>query len=341
MTESPTNGGTAWTRDDLRLIRAFQIAPRASFAHIGTVLGVHERTVSRRYASLRREGILRIHGTVNPLAVGHELWQVRVRCRPDAAEALAAALAARDDIAWVGLAAAGSEVSFSIRSLSVERRDLLLTRSLPRTAHVLDIDANVVMRIFLGFSAHDWSGLADRLTPDETAALGHDPVTGLTHDPLELEPSDRAIFAVLAADGRASTTRIAAAAGMTEGRAARRLSALIAHRVVVIDLDLATAAFGYHVGARLHLRVVPGRLDDVGRTLSSMPELGFVAAISGRDNLMASATCRSLSHLYELSSGQVGSIEGITAMEVVPFLRVVKQSGAMLADGRLVDVPAR
>jgi DNA-binding Lrp family transcriptional regulator len=116
--------------DDLRLTRALQLAPRASFARLADAVGIHERTAARRYRRLRREGILRIFGMVNPMAVGQQFWQVRVRCRPDASESLAAALAARDDIAWVGVTAAGSEISFSVRSLSVDRRDLLLTRSL-------------------------------------------------------------------------------------------------------------------------------------------------------------------------------------------------------------------
>ncbi|MFT4081987.1 MAG: Lrp/AsnC family transcriptional regulator [Nocardioides sp.] len=336
MPSSAQSPHRAWSRDDLRIIRALQVAPRASFARIGEVLGLHERTVSRRYAALRREGVLRIHGVVNPLAVGHDLWQVRVRCRPDAAEPLATALAGRDDIAWVGITAAGSEVSFSIRSLSQERRDLLLTRSLPRTAHVLDIDAHVVLRVFLGMSAHDWSGLADRLSAEETAALGG--VTALrgTRRAMELAPYDAAIFAALAADGRAGHAALATAAGISDARAARRLGALLEHQVVVIDLDLATAAFGYHVGARLHLQVAPARLNQVGQALAELPEIGFVGALSGRDNLMASATCRDLSHLYELSSGSVGTIEGITAMEVVPIMRVVKQSGARMVDGRLL-----
>src|ERR1700722_1624199 len=139
--------------DDLRLIRALQLAPRASFARLAGALGIHERTAARRYRRLRRDGILRIFGMVNPMAVGQQFWQVRVRCRPDTSESLAAALAARDDIAWVGVTAAGSEVSFSVRSLSADRRDLLLTRSLPRAAQVLDIDASVVLHIFLGLSS--------------------------------------------------------------------------------------------------------------------------------------------------------------------------------------------
>lgn len=323
--------------DDLRLTRALQLSPRASFAQVADAIGIHERTASRRYRRLRREGILRIFGVVNPMAVGHQLWYVRVRCRPDTSESLAAALAARDDIAWVGVTAAGSEVFFSVRSLSVEQRDLLLTRSLPRAAHVLNIDASVVLHVFRGLSSRGWSELEGLLTPEEVAQLiGDEEASGPDVPTLQLQPHDAALFDVLAADGRATTARLAEAAGISEGRAARRLVTLIRTRTLVIDVDLAHHVFGLTVGAQIHFTVSPARLREVGEALARLPEMGFVAAMSGRDNLLAAAACRDLSHLYEFTTGRVGALDGIVTMEVVPFTRIVKQSGGLVVDGRLV-----
>ena len=155
--------------------------------------------------------------------------------------------------------------------------------------------------------------------------------------PVQLEPYDSALFDVLAADGRATTTRLAAAAGISEGRAARRLATLIRARTLVIDVDLAHEAFGVTVGAQIHFTVSPAHLREVGEALARLPEVGFVAAMSGRNNLMASAACRDLSHLYEFTTGRAGALEGIVSMEVVPFARVVKQAGGMVVDGRLAD----
>jgi DNA-binding Lrp family transcriptional regulator len=324
--------------DDLRLTRALQLAPRASFARLAGALGIHERTAARRYGRLRREGILRVTGMVNPMAVGQQFWQVRVRCRPDASEALAAALAARDDIAWVGVTAAGAEVSFSVRSLSADRRDLLLTRSLPRAAHVLGIDASVVLHVFLGLSSRGWSALDGMLSPAEAAELAAgDAPAPAAAPPAALEPADSALIHVLAADGRAPVSRLATAAGLSEGRAARRLAQLIRERTLVIEVDLAHDALGYTVPAQVHLVVSPARLRAVGAELARLPEVGFVAAMSGRSNLMASAACRDLGHLYEFTTGRAAALDGIVSMEVVPFARVVKQAGALVVDGRLAS----
>jgi DNA-binding Lrp family transcriptional regulator len=322
--------------DDLRLTRALQLAPRAGFARLADVLGMHERTAARRYRRLRREGILRTFGVVNPVAAGHPLWQVRVRCRPDAARPLAAALAATDGIVWVGVAAAGSEVFFSVRSLSAQQRDLLLTRVLPRAAHVLDIDARVVLHVFHGLSSRGWSELEGLLSAEEVARFAGDDQVGPAAPTVRLQPGDAPIVEVLAADGRAPIARLAAAAGISEGRAGRRLAALIRARALVIDVDLALPAFDRTVGAQVHLTVGPARLRAVGEALARLPEAAFVAATSGRDNMVAAVACRDLSHLYELTSGRIGALDGVISMEVAPFTRIVKQSGGIVADGRLV-----
>ncbi|GAB3912040.1 transcriptional regulator [Microlunatus endophyticus] len=329
--------------DDLRLIRALQMAPRASFARLAAVLGMHERTVSRRYSALRRQGMIRIFGLVNPMALGQQAWNVRVRCRPDASTSIATALAKRPDVAWVGISGAGSEVSFAVRSLSAESRELLLTRSLPRTAQVLDIEARVILHVFIGMESMDWAGLETVLSSEEAAQLADSAVPPIQNEQaaenrtVTLEPYDTAIVDCLVVDGRAGTARLAEAAGISEGRAARRLATLIRSRTVMIDLDLAATLFGYPMYARIDMMVSPSQLDRVGREIADIPEVGYAAAISGRTNLMASLTCRDLDHLYQVASDRIGSIAGIVSMQIEPATRIVKQSGGLVVDGRLIE----
>ncbi|MGT2462873.1 Lrp/AsnC family transcriptional regulator [Sinomonas atrocyanea] len=312
---------------DLRLVRALQLAPRASFARIADAIGVHERTAARRYRRLRREGVVCVIGAVNPAVLGHHYWQVRIRCRPDVSESLAAGLAAREDVAWVGVAAAGSEVSASVRSLSPQQRELLLTRLLPRSAHVLAIEVSVVLHVFTAQGSRGWSMLENVLTPPESANLIEAETSGPESRTVHLEPPDVAMAAVVAADGRASIARLAEAAGLSQGRTTRRLDELLRTRALVIDVDLNHGALGFPVGAQFYLAVTPACLQQVGRDLAEFPEAGFVAAMSGRDNLIASVACRDLAHLYDLATARIGALEGITAMEIVPFSRVVKQGG--------------
>ena len=175
---------------DVRLLRALQLSPRASFARLGELLGVPERTLGRRYRALHANGALRIVGVPNARALGQQVWMVRVRCRPDGAAALARALAQRDDLTWVTLHAAGSEIHFSVRAVSEEQRDILLTRRLPRASHVLGIEASVVLHQFVRPHAADWSVFADLLTERRRHARRG----GSGREPARLEHQDLPVF---------------------------------------------------------------------------------------------------------------------------------------------------
>ncbi|WP_326955898.1 Lrp/AsnC family transcriptional regulator [Amycolatopsis sp. NBC_01286] len=326
--------------EDVRLLRALQVAPRASFAAIAEALGLTEAAVGRRYRRLRADGIVRVAGIVDPGALGQSKWLVRLRCRPGSVAAIADALAKREDVSWVALCAAGAEITCAVRSRSQEQRDDLLGRQLPRTAAVLDIQAAAMLRQFMGGRGHYWAALRGTLTPEQEAALGTggEPFTEapvVAREPVRLTPGDERLLAVLAEDGRASLVDLAAAADLTPGRAARRLRTLLERRAVHIDVELAATALGYHAGANLWLRVHPSAVKTLGRALARLPEIAFAAAVTGPHNLHAVAHCRDLDELFEFTSDQIGSLPGLQSMEVSPLLRHVKQAATHLSGDRL------
>ncbi|MFG1610966.1 Lrp/AsnC family transcriptional regulator [Actinoplanes sp. NPDC049265] len=326
--------------DDVRIIRALQVDPRASLAAIGTALGLTESTAGRRYRRLTATGVIRVTGVYDPGALGQSEWMVRLRCRPGSGAAIADALARRDDVSWVALCAGGSEVTCAVRSRTREHREDLLGHRLPRTAAVVDINAAVMLRQFLGGRGHFWAALRGVLTAAEEQALGSDgtPFTEapvIARDPVRLTAEDEKILAALAADGRAGLVDLAAAAGLTPGRASRRLHTLLSRRVVHIDVEIAAAALGYHARANLWLRVHPSAVKTVGRALADDPAIAFVAAISGPSNIHAVAHCRDLDELFEVTSDRIGSLPGLHSMEVSPLLHHVKQAGTLLYGDRL------
>lgn len=172
MSRIPASESFIVRPEDVRIIRALQIAPRASFASIAGVLGLTESAVNRRYRRLCAEGVLRVAGVVNPGALGQSRWLVRLRCRPGGVGAIAEALARREDVNWVALSAAGYEITCAIQSRSREQREELLGRRLPRTAAVLDINAYAMLRQFLGGRGHYWAALHGVLSPSRRPRSG-------------------------------------------------------------------------------------------------------------------------------------------------------------------------
>ncbi|WP_228554033.1 Lrp/AsnC family transcriptional regulator [Catenulispora pinisilvae] len=328
--------------DDVRIIRALQIAPRASFASIAAALVLTERTVNRRYRRMHTDGVIRVAGVVNPGALGQSRWLVRLRCRPGSVAAIADALAKRDDVNRVAIGAAGSEVTCAIQSRDQAQREELLGQKLPRTAAVLDISAFAMLRQFMGGHGHHWAALHGVLSLEQKAMLGSDgpPFTEspvVADDPVHFSAEDEKILDSLAADGRASAVDLATVADSTPGRVSRRLRVLFHQRVVYIDVEIVPAALGYHTQANLWLRVHPSEVKNAGRTLARGPEIAFAAAISGPYNLHAVAHCRNLDELFEFTPQRIGALPGLQSMEVSPVRRHIKQAGTLTSGDRLVE----
>ena len=91
MSGEQMQGSVLLSPSDEQIVRALQLHPRAPFSLIGEVIGLSEQTVARRYRRLQRAGLLRVTAGFHPRALGRTLWIVRVRCRPEGAQAVAAA----------------------------------------------------------------------------------------------------------------------------------------------------------------------------------------------------------------------------------------------------------
>lgn len=319
---------------DKKLVRALQLDPRAPFSRISDALDVSEQTVARRYRRLRRGGLLRIIGAVDPRALGLTDWMVRMRCRPDGAAAVAEALARREDVSWVTINSGGSEVLFALRSRTDADREDLLVRRLPKSAPVLDIAAAMILHRYVGTDPADWRGLSESLTPAQVKRLSSTPKVSVARS-AQLEPGDDTLLDLLARDGRTSYAVLARSTGTSVGKVMRRVSALEAAGVIYFDLDIAAAAMGDPVSATLWLGAGPAHLDKIGTTIADHEEVHFAAALTGTSNLVAAITGDDLDALHRYVTTKLAVIEGIHTYEIAPALRLVKQAGAMINGNRL------
>ncbi|WP_028921400.1 Lrp/AsnC family transcriptional regulator [Pseudonocardia acaciae] len=316
------------TLDDLdrALAHALRIDGRAQLRTLAEVLGVSENTVARRYRRLRTSGVLRVVGALDGTRLGYESWHIRLRATPDAAGAIAAALARRDDASWVYLVSGGTEVVCTVHVSSSQARDDLLLHKLPRTDRVLSLSAHALMTAFA--TPSDWGGLS-YLTPDQEWALR--PALPDPDDvPAQPRPADRPLLDALGADGRTSYSDLAAATGWSVSTVRRRLDHLRAAGILNFLLDIPPEALGLRAQTRLWMSVAPSGLVDTARTLATHPEASFVAATTGSTNLTATVNCRDTTDLYRYLTERVAPLEAIRDLETAPIIRTVKRAGTLL-----------
>ena len=327
------------TVDDLdrQLAQCLGVDGRASFSAIAEILGVSDQTVARRYRRLRSAGTLRVVGLRYPTTAGSAIWFLRLRCVPGSGEAIAAALARRQDTAWVQLLSGDTEVLCSLRGDGSDGTESLLSR-LPRSGRIVAVTAYSRLHMFTG--GPDALGFMDVLPASRVAPL-RVTVAPLPTSPPAARPEpagaddavsdlDTALFAVLALDGRTPYADIAAATAYSETTVRRRMDQLRDLGLLYFDLECDMPAFGFRSPAWLWLSVPPSHLADVGSALAKFPEVAYVSATTGPANLAACAVCRDEESLYEFLTAKVGALPGVERVETSPIFRTVKQASPVM-----------
>ncbi|RKE23164.1 Lrp/AsnC family transcriptional regulator [Streptomyces sp. TLI_171] len=315
---------------DRQLVHALQLAPRAAFSRLAAVLGVSDQTVARRYGRLRGAGLIRVLGLTDPERLGEVRWQLRVRCTPDAAGGVAAALARREDTTWVALNSGGTEISCSTRSSPDASDHSLLLQHLPRTPSVLSVTAHCIIHTFFG-GAQSLAIKSGALSADQVSALTAGAVrVDRPGGPLaQLDDPDRRMLAALAVDGRTPVAELAAACARSESTVRRRLEELAASGALYFDLEVDWRIFALRTHTCLWLNVVPSELAAAGTALAAHPEVAYAAATTGPSNLHAVVVTRTVQELYAYLTERVAALPGVQHVETAPTIRIVKGPGPL------------
>ncbi|MBM2621740.1 Lrp/AsnC family transcriptional regulator [Actinoplanes sp. LDG1-06] len=313
---------------DRQVTHALRINGRAGYREIGTVLGVSDQTVARRYRRLRAEAGVRVVGLPNPIELGYETWLIRLRAAPDSALSIAGALARRSDTGWVSITSGGTEIACVVRVPASVDRETLLLQKLPRTPRVASVSAHCVIHQFVGGAVgpdlHD-----DALTAEQIAALTPVRLAGGDRPAARLTPADAPLLEALAWDGRLSYAELTAATGWPESTTRRRVQELFESGSLYTDVEVEAEPYGFRAPVLLWLTVTPSRLAAVGAALREHEEIVFAAATTGPTNVQALVVCRDMPEFYHYLTEKLGPLDGVERIESEPLLRNVKQLGTV------------
>ena len=204
--------------EDLELVHALQVAPRATWTELGAALGRHPATLAARWERLRADGRAWVTAHLGASGTQGCATFIGLECRPGHRSEVLERLCAVPEIATVEESARAWDVRLTVltRSWQQMTRDVLpLVRADPA---ILRAQLTVATRLYAIGS--NWR--LDVLTPEQqrpVAALRPD--RGRPHGvtPAHLEE----LTAVLQRDGRATAAEIAATTGTHPTTAARHL----------------------------------------------------------------------------------------------------------------------
>ena len=319
---------------DGQILHALQLSPRASFRRIGDVVGVPERAVARRYRALRRDGVVRVVGLVNPLVCGESQWIVRVHTKPDDLPRLAEALARRPEVTHANVLSGSTELVCVVRAQLHDSGEGLLHR-LPRTSSVLGIDVNLVLHVFGEPSNDVWTGYGHTLTGEQAAALTEAPRPSRPH-PVPPADDDLPLLDALAADGRTPHSQLADTLGWSPARVKRRIAALEASATLLYDVDVLPERLGFRVHAMVWMKVPARHLADAAEQILAHREIASVMAVSGTYNMVAVVIAADVDQLYCYLTERLAAVDHLSDYAVSVRARRLKQAGSLISRGRLI-----
>lgn len=306
---------------DRRIIAGLAVHGRASWAQLGRATGVAETTVARRAQRLFDAGLVSIVGLPDPLTCGYgQPVLVHLGCAPGTVRTVAAELAARADVRLVVVLSGRSDILVELISTNRDHLASVLIDEIQAMPGVVDTSTETVLRTFkLTF---DW---ARDLLGDRAGALAPappDPARGT----VRLDDTDVALVAELTDDGRRSYTELAAAVGVTESTAARRVTRLVDAGCLSFAAVVDPALLGYTTEAFFRLQVEIAEVEAVAATLCAETGVRYVSATTGASDLVCEAVLPDTDALYRFVTGTLAAVPGVKSVETSLELETVKRA---------------
>ncbi|WP_218021077.1 AsnC family protein [Nocardia crassostreae] len=212
------------SEDDLALIHALQLRPRASWTELGAALGVDPVTAARRWQRLNGRGAAWVGTSPGPrlldlicgayLDIACEAWQ---------AAAVAAELARHPHMLTLERVAGEHHIWATVGAADLAAMSRYTLDILPAVAHVTDVRAHLITHMFT--EGGDWR--IDALAPDQRTLLRTPPARPpAARDRARVTDLDRDLLTALAPDGRTSYADLAAALGAGAAAVKRRMEEL-------------------------------------------------------------------------------------------------------------------
>jgi Lrp/AsnC family transcriptional regulator for asnA, asnC and gidA len=313
---------------DLRVVAALQVNGRATWDRIGRVLDESTRNVARRAARLMEAGVLSVVGQVDDRRLGSAV--LRLRCRPGTVIDVGTALAELPQTRFVSLVSGSVDCAAEL-SVPDDALVELLFRGVPAIDGVVESTTYPALRYFK--TPQEWH--VDVLTPQEVDGLREQwaPLPERFQRASETPSAeDERIITAVAADGRATHAEIAAATGISESTARRRLDSLLRRGVLRIRAEIEPAHLGLPVEAVLWLRVAEREVEAVGHELARLPRVRYVLAVAGDHQLVAQVAVPGRFELYEFLR-EIGGLPGMRAIETTVMLLPMKRGSLVRRNG--------
>jgi Lrp/AsnC family transcriptional regulator for asnA, asnC and gidA len=138
---------------------------------------------------------------------------------------------------------------------------------------------------------------------------------------------DRAILELLQEDARMSCTEMAQRLGHVSARTVRnRLKKLIDKRIIALSAGAVPESLGFVIAADIYIDVEAGKVSQVADALCKLPEVYYVALVTGDCDISAAVVATDVDSLQTLVNQTFHSIPGVRNTRVYLLTKILKRS---------------
>ncbi len=151
-----------------------------------------------------------------------------------------------------------------------------------------------------------------------------------------IDKLDREIVQILQVDGRQNFVDIAKMMGVTEGTIRKRVKSLLDDNIIKVMAITNPAELGYTFTGIIGLQINMKNLRSVLDSLRKIPNIVYLAYVTGRYDLMAIILTKSTEELSDLIEKEISPLPAVIRTETFITLDVIKGGWPCLETSQLV-----
>lgn len=139
-----------------------------------------------------------------------------------------------------------------------------------------------------------------------------------------MDDLDKKIINELASNGRESYTNMAAEFNVSEGTIRSRVKNLMKNKIACFQAVIIPGSIGYRTIALMALQVRVADLEQVAAHLIDLPNIYYLAFVTGRYDLVAIIMSRSNEELAEFIKQHISTLPSVIRTETLINLEILK-----------------
>ncbi|NQX13452.1 Lrp/AsnC family transcriptional regulator [Microbacteriaceae bacterium VKM Ac-2855] len=285
------------TTEDLRLLNALQIRPRASWSSLARVIGSDPVTLGRRWDRLRTRGIawIAVYGSGSAAGVTAML---EIECAPSHTLRIADEIADDPEVLTVDLTTGNRDLLVTVICSDHDQLSRYVLERMGTLSEIRGMRTQIVSAAVS--DARNWRLRA--LEPAEVSALEAEPTPTVRPGakvPAEIEAR---LFAELTREPRITIAALADALGVTKARAGAFVATAIASGRVVLRTEVARPYSGWPIYAWYFLSVEARDREATAGQLAKLREARLVASTIGTYDIALAVWLRSMDDVQRLEA---------------------------------------